>query len=132
MSEPSDLRPALLRIMYHSARARVSAGSDGLPGISGETASGSGVPRVAAYLREHYGRTPSGPAALARGAQVTPRTARNWLDGSAVPQFSAIVELMISAPNFEALMVELVRERRAALAVGPAPAFACKPGGAGE
>lgn len=68
---------------------------------------------VHAYLRRRYGELRHAPVRLARAAQATPRAARNWLDGDCAPRIDNLVELMAADPDFEAAVLEIVRDRRA-------------------
>lgn len=63
-------------------------------------------------LRARYGEFKHAPKRLAALVGTTPRTAENWLDGHNAPQVQHLVELMAADPAMEAVVLELVRNRR--------------------
>src|SRR5438105_2304374 len=69
--------------------------------------------RVRDYLRERYGALRHATLRLAQVGNSTPRAARNWLDGECAPGFDGLVELMAADPDFEAVVLDIVRGRRA-------------------
>lgn len=70
----------------------------------------------ASFLRARYGVLRAGTKRLARMAgNADPRAAKNWLDGSNLPQFLHAIDLMAADPVVEEEILALVRSRREAL-----------------
>lgn len=73
---------------------------------------------VTAYLRREYGPLKSAAKILARVADVTVRTAENWIGGLCAPQGAPLLRLMANDPAFraeiEALLDQIHERQRAA------------------
>lgn len=69
--------------------------------------------RICVAIRDRYGILKHAAKIVSRQAQSTPRTAENWFALECTPRSTQLVELMASDPEFEAAVIEIVRERRA-------------------
>lgn len=69
--------------------------------------------RLCVTIRDMFSPYKNAARIVARKAHSTPRTAENWFALSCTPRSSQLVELMASDPEFEAAVIEIVRERRA-------------------
>lgn len=67
---------------------------------------------VCDYLRGKWSQRRNASEHLARAANATPRSAVNWLSGQAAPNGDTLISLMASDPDFETIILELVKERR--------------------
>lgn len=54
---------------------------------------------VSEALRKAYGREKSAAKTIARAANTNERTARNWLEGRALPNFMSTLRLMATTPE---------------------------------
>lgn len=70
--------------------------------------------RICGALRERYADLKHAPKRLALLAGAKPRTAENWLVGECGPSVDHLVELMAADPAMEAVVLDVVRVRRAA------------------
>ena len=69
--------------------------------------------RLTDALRARYGALRHGHKTLARAALATPRAAENWLSGECAPRLAQVIEIMAADPEIEAVVLGLVRGRRA-------------------
>jgi hypothetical protein len=70
----------------------------------------------ASFLRARFGVMKAGAKRLARLAgNADPRAAKNWLDGSNLPQLRHTIEMMAADQEVEEEILALVRSRREAL-----------------
>jgi hypothetical protein len=68
---------------------------------------------IMAAVRERYRPLRHAELLLADRAASTPRAARNWLAGDCAPRIEHLVELMATDPQIEAVVMDLVANRRA-------------------
>ena len=70
--------------------------------------------RIAEVLRRRWSAYRSPAKQLARDVSADPRAASNWLSGNNAPHLAQTIELMAADPEVEALILDLVRDRRSA------------------
>lgn len=70
---------------------------------------------VSDFVRSRYATVRNGVKLLARHANVSPRTAENWLDGYNAPASESLLNLMAACPELEAAITQSIATRRAAL-----------------
>lgn len=62
---------------------------------------------VSEALRKAYGQERASAKAIARAANTNERTARNWLEGRALPNFMSTLRLMATTPELRSAMDRL-------------------------
>lgn len=67
---------------------------------------------VTSVLRRIYGSMRNGTEYLARCVDITPRTARNWLDGKNAPRGAELIKLMAECEELRREIDRLVEEEK--------------------
>ncbi|AQS89439.1 hypothetical protein A0U93_10195 [Neoasaia chiangmaiensis] len=67
---------------------------------------------VSRVLRRRFGSERHGAKLIARAADVSPRTARNWMAGSCVPRGDELMRLMSECDELAEAIFQKVREGR--------------------
>lgn len=67
---------------------------------------------VTTVLRTIYGRLKHGPEILARAVEASPRTTRNWLDGTNAPRGAELIRLMAECEELKSEIDRLVEEEK--------------------
>ncbi|MCK8788302.1 hypothetical protein M0638_28525 [Roseomonas sp. NAR14] len=70
--------------------------------------------RLADALRRRWGVFRSPAKMLARAIGHDPRACQNWLSANNAPHLAHVIELMADDPHVEEVILDLVRDRRAA------------------
>lgn len=65
---------------------------------------------ITGVLRRVYGQMRHGTEILARAAKVTPRTAKNWMDGANGPRGAELIRLMQECEELRLEINRIVEE----------------------
>lgn len=82
--------------------------------VTSETVTGA----VSDALRREYAELRNAPKLLARRVQATPRSIRNWMDGSRAPRAAELVRLMAESDAVADAVLRLVEISREARSGG--------------